>query len=77
MIAYLSPRERAVARYLLGGWSYESIGYQLDIAPETVKQYGCSIARAAGKQGITAAILSILRCKESLGMVMEHPTYEP
>jgi DNA-binding NarL/FixJ family response regulator len=77
MISALSPRERAVGRYLLGGWSYESIAYQLDISPLTAKAYGQRVIAATGEHNVIRAVLSILRCRESLDLVMEHPTYEP
>lgn len=73
MIGYLCPRERAVARYLLGGWTYESIGYQLDVSLSVVRYCAHRVIRATGRRDVTSAVLSILRCSESLAMVMEVP----
>ena len=72
-LGYLGPRERAVARYLLGGWTYESIGYQLDISPLVAKQYGHRVIQATGKPNVVSAVLSIMRDPVALSVIMEVP----
>jgi DNA-binding NarL/FixJ family response regulator len=68
----LTPRARAVARYLLGGWKPESIAQQLGIQHASVKDHYCAEIRSAtGKGSITAAVLSILRDPEAIEYVME------
>jgi DNA-binding NarL/FixJ family response regulator len=70
---HLTPRERAVARYLLGGWTYESIGYQLGISHYTVAAHARGIVKAAGASSTHSAVLSILRDPAALSAVMEVP----
>ena len=68
----LTPRERAVARYLLGGWNYESIAVQLGISSGTVRvNHAQAIIKQTGQDNMLAAVLWILRNAEALGHVME------
>lgn len=68
----LTPRARAVARYLLGGWRPENIAAQLDISVRTVTRWYCSeIRKAVGQTNMVAAVMTILRDRAALQYVME------
>jgi DNA-binding NarL/FixJ family response regulator len=68
----LTPRARAVARYLLGGWNTEGIARELTVKEGTVRTaYYDQIREATGKTSIIAATLSILRDPDALSYVME------
>lgn len=69
-IARLSPRARAVTRYLLGGWSQESIAHQLGTSPDQVKACAGQLRRCTGKLSTFDAVLYVLRTPAALETVM-------
>jgi len=69
-IARLSPRARAVTRYLLSGWNPESIATALSISRIQVKQCVGQLRRCVRKPSTFEAVLHVLRTPAALETVM-------
>ena len=69
----LTSRERAVARYLLGGWKQESISYQLEISEQTVHSHLYSILGKYGYHSVFDFVIAAIKNEEMLHHIFEHP----
>jgi transposase-like protein len=60
-----------VTRYLLGGWSQESIARELGISHVSVKNSVIQLERLTGKRSMLAAVVYVLRTPAELEEVMK------